>query len=409
MRGFKIYYTLTWLLTAACITLMLTGAGWQYTACCGVLLAIVLILLHRAVAKPLRAVQSGIYLLAEQDFASRLRTTGQHDADRVVKLFNTLMDTLKAERLKGLEQNNFLSRLIEVSPMGVAICDLDGNIIETNPAWRRMVTGPVLEAVTAVPEGETLTLRPDQTLIMRCSRLWFMDSGYRRPFYLAERLTDEILQAEKQVYNKIIRTMGHEVNNTMGSVISVLDTMADMNADGNELTAETLRSCAASCENLVTFVRRYADLVKLPAPTLHETDPAAWMRSLMPTLAGIVPYNVSLGLEVSAGATPVLIDPALMERVMVNVVKNAAESIGDRPDGRITIQIQTGGHIAVTDNGAGVAPEDAPRLFTPFFSTKRPDRGIGLMLTADILRAHRATFSLSTDPATRLTTFNLKF
>lgn len=60
----------------------------------------------------------------------------------------------------------------------------------------------------------------------------------------------------------------------------------------------------------------------------------------------------------------------------------------------------------MTDNGRGISPEAAGNLFTPFFSTKHPDRGLGLMLVADILRAHRSDFTLATDPSNGLTTFS---
>lgn len=62
--------------------------------------------------------------------------------------------------------------------------------------------------------------------------------------------------------------------------------------------------------------------------------------------------------------------------------------------------------LSVTDNGKGISPEASKKLFTPFFSTKNPDRGLGLMLVTDILRAHRSRFSLSTSPETTFTTFS---
>ena len=102
------------------------------------------------------------------------------------------------------------------------------------------------------------------------------------------------------------------------------------------------------------------------------------------------------------------IDVMLMERVMVNIVKNSAESIASKPSGLITIRTDTQG-IEIIDNGAGISEANARRLFTPFFSTKRPDRGLGLMLVADILRSHKATFTLTSDSASRLTTFRITF
>lgn len=103
-----------------------------------------------------------------------------------------------------------------------------------------------------------------------------------------------------------------------------------------------------------------------------------------------------------ADPAPVSADTTLLERVLVNAVKNSVESIG-KAEGHIIIR-SAGRVIEIIDNGAGISPENASRIFTPFFSTKQPDRGLGLMLIADILRKHKADFILATgdDGLTRL-------
>lgn len=390
---FYVYITLLLVLAVALTAMSLLNVGWEWTLSAGVVMILVIALCFRSVMRPLNTVRNGIYLLREQDFSSRLCHTGQPDADKVVDLFNGLMGAMKAERLKALEQDRFLSQIVEASPMGIAVCDFDGNVVRTNPAWNAMMSPEMEAAIATVPENESRTFRLDGSLIVRVSRLWFMDSGFRRQFILVERLTNEIVAAEKQVYSKIVRTIGHEVNNSLGSVISVLETLADMNADDRDVY-DTIQSCSTSCHNLVAFVKGYADLVKLPRPEPVAVDMNAWLRQLQPALAGMAPGNITVEFIPGSEPRQAVFDPMLMERVMVNIVKNAIESIGDRPDGRI--DICTGnGCISVTDNGAGITPDVSARLFSPFFSTKRPDRGLGLMLVADILRSHNARFSLA--------------
>ena len=192
---------------------------------------LLIVLLYRAVSIPLRVVENGMYLLQDQDFGSRLRTTGQPDADRVVTLYNSLIDSMKTERLKNLEQNRFLSLVVDASPLGIAICDFDGNVTETNRAWHAMQSPALAKAIESVADGESQTVRLADALIVRISRLWFMDTGFKRRFIIVERLTEEIAAAEKHMFNKIVRTIGHEVNNTLGSVISVLDTLGEMHSD----------------------------------------------------------------------------------------------------------------------------------------------------------------------------------
>ncbi len=400
---YKIYTVLIVLLTVATAICAVCGLSWTWIAggCAAILIA--LALQYRSVIKPLRAVESGMYLLRDQDFSSRLRLTGQPDADRVVNLYNSLIESMKAERLKTQEQDRFLSLVVDASPLGIAICDFDGNITETNRAWNAMQSETLSRAIESVADGETQTVRLADALIVRISKLWFMDSGFKRRFILVERLTDEIAAAEKQMFNKIVRTIGHEVNNTLGSVISVLDTIGEMHKD-DPFAADAITSSTNSCTNLVNFVRGYADIVKLPPVMPEPLRLNEWMSGILPTLKALAPDNVTLTFTPDASAGEAYIDPMLMERVMINIVRNAAESIGERPDGRIQILTESNG-IRVVDNGRGISAEAAEKLFTPFFSTKRPDRGLGLMLIADILRAHRARFSLATAPDTHLTTF----
>ena len=388
------------------------GTLWIVGLCVALLL--VTALLAQAVHSPLKAVQNGMYLLREQDFSSRLRPIGQADADMIVEVYNTLIDSMRAERLKNLEQNRFLSQVVDASPLGVAICNFDGRIVQTNRAWDRMQSPRLAKAIDSIADGSSGTVRVADSLIVRISRLWFMDKSFRRRFILVEKLTDEIVAAEKQMFSTIVRTIGHEVNNSLGSVMSVLESLEEMHA-GDPLTADAITSCSASCANLVGFVRGYADIVKLPAPVPEQIDLHEWLMRLRPALQALVAgRGITLEMNLGEGEAPSRIDPMLMERVLVNIVKNAAESIGDEKKGVITVSLAAVTEpdtpachlLSVTDNGKGISPEASKKLFTPFFSTKNPDRGLGLMLVTDILRAHRSRFSLSTSPDTSLTTFS---
>ncbi|MDE6394643.1 MAG: hypothetical protein K2K77_04800 [Duncaniella sp.] len=404
---FRIYLTLTALLIVALTVTALCRTSVWVPVALGAAALLTLLLGVIAIVRPLDAVQNGIYLLKSQDFGSRLRVTGQPDADKVIALFNRLMDTMKDERLKLMEQNLFLAKLIEVSPMGIAVCDFDDRVVETNPAYRRLTTPALEEQLMSLAPDETRIVRLATSQIYRCSRLWFMDSGFQRTFYLVELLTDDIIESERNIFSIIVRTIGHEVGNTLGPVTSILDSLAEMH-EGERMVGDAIRGARQRCDNLLEFVRGYAGVVKLPAPCREPVDPAEELRRLMPSLQVLAGENIKVTLDVIGESRHLNLDMMLMERAIINIVKNAAESIGDRPGGKIFIELD-GPSLRITDNGRGVSEENAGKLFTPFFSTKRPDRGLGLMLIADILRKHGARFSLLTDPATRLTTFSIHF
>lgn len=360
----------------------------------------------RAVRKPLQAVSNGIYLLREQDFSSRLRRVGQPDADRVVDFFNSLMATMKEERLKTKQRHKLLTLLIERSPMGVAMCDFDGNIESTNDAFDRFATPALKQALDELADGETRTVRFGAEGIYRISRLWIMDSGFRRPFFLVEQLADEIIEAEKNIFNRIVRTLGHEINNTLGSVISVTDSLASIHADDPEVSA-VLHSCTDRCSGLVRFVSSYADIVKLPEPDFIDLDLNGFVAEMLPFLRTLLPDNIRLDTRLSADAPTVKADPVLLERVVVNAVKNSVESIA-AASGTVTLATSAA-TLTVSDDGPGLTPEAAEAVFSPFFSTKRNGRGLGLMLIAEITRRHHAGCTLATDAATGLTSLTIDF
>jgi signal transduction histidine kinase len=109
--------------------------------------------------------------------------------------------------------------------------------------------------------------------------------------------------------------------------------------------------------------------------------------------------RIACGWEMAETVPPVLLDRNQIEQVLVNVLKNAMESIGE--DGRIALRLEREEGrtlLAVQDTGAGIPGEVQPLLFTPFFTTKRDGRGLGLTLVQEILAQHRFDFRLEGVP-----------
>ncbi len=364
---------------------------------------VVLLLLYRSVIKPFRALRAGMDLLRSQDFASRLRKVGQPDTDEVVEVFNRMMATMKAERLRVEEQQAFMEQIVGVSPMGIAVCNLDGEITGSNEAFRHMASRELEDVLKGFADGEERVLRLDGgSKVVKCTRLYFMDRGFRRSFFLVELLTEEIMRAEKSLFNKIVRTMGHEVNNTLGGIVSLLETMEDFHSDDKEVVA-ALESGKTSARALSGFVKSYADVVKLPEARLEPITLGDFLRSCAPFLGTMCPQGVELRVDVEKAGT-IQGDEMLLQRVLVNAVKNSIESLAGRDGGGVITLRSIGPSIEVEDNGRGISAENAARIFTPFFSTKHADRGLGLMLISDVLRKHGASYRLSTgtDGLTRL-------
>lgn len=111
---------------------------------------------YRRIIKPLHIIGNGMELLKEQDFSSRLSRVGQKEADRIVDIFNKMMEQLKNERLHLREQNHFLDLLINASPMGVIMLNLDKEVLSVNPAARKMLTNTCSKSeLSRLTIGET--------------------------------------------------------------------------------------------------------------------------------------------------------------------------------------------------------------------------------------------------------------
>jgi len=348
---------------------------------------------YRKTIRPYDTLIGGMELVRELDLTTRLAPSGQHETDIIVRTFNDLLGRLRSEHLRLEEQYTFLNLLIDASPMGVIQCDLDGNTTSMNPAAREMLSPSIEEAIHALPLGEMTTVRiPGGPQLFRISHLSFPDRGYQHPFFLIESLTSEIRLAEKAAYERVIRMIAHEVNNSVAGIIGSLT--------GDE--AERLTA-------LSSFVSRFAEVVKIPQPQLQLCDLSEEVEACRPFLENLCTQaHVHIDFRLTDEAVPVHLDTVLFQQVLINIVKNAVESIGTT-QGLVTLEVTTPATLTITDNGHGIPPAIAKNLFTPFFSTKPQGQGLGLLLIRDILTSHHCTFNLLTDPEDHLTRFTIQF
>ena len=348
---------------------------------------------YRKTIRPYDTLIGGMELVRELDLTTRLAPSGQHETDVIVRTFNDLLGRLRSEHLRLEEQYTFLNLLIDASPMGVIQCDLDGNTTSMNPAAREMLSPSIEEAIHALPLGETTTVRiPGGPQLFRISHLSFPDRGFQHPFFLIESLTSEIRLAEKAAYERVIRMIAHEVNNSVAGIIGSLT--------GDE--AERLTA-------LSSFVSRFAEVVKIPQPQLQLCDLSEEVEACRPFLENLCTQaHVHIDFRLTDEAVPVHLDTVLFQQVLINIVKNAVESIGTT-QGLVILEVTTPVTLTITDNGHGIPPAIAKNLFTPFFSTKPQGQGLGLLLIRDILTSHHCTFNLLTDPEDHLTRFTIQF
>ena len=421
MKLKSFFFILAFLLIVVWIILLFVATqenGWKFYLIEGIVTfsLFYLIYFYRKVVKPLNSIAGGMDLLQAQDFSSRLSPVGQREADRIVSIFNRMMNQLKEERLRLREQNHFLDLLISVSPMGVIILTLDERISMANKAALEFLdegteedimnktmdelSGSLAEELNRIPKDTTVTIRLSDSRIYRCSRLSFIDRGFAHPFYLIESLTSEVMKAEKKAYEKVIRMIAHEVNNSVAGITSTLDTIDDalQTIDDTEDIREVMKVCVERSYSMSRFITNFADVVKIPEPQkeeVHLNDRVTACKIFMENLCQN--RDIDLHLELCEENPMVSMDTSLFEQVLINIIKNATESID--ANGKIFIRTSASPlMLEIGDTGKGISKEVEAKLFTPFFSTKPNGQGIGLIFIREVLMKHGYTFSLRTYP-----------
>ena len=421
MKLKSFFLILALLLGVVWITLLFMATqenGWRFYLIEGIITISLfyLVFFYRKVIKPLNSIAGGMDLLQAQDFSSRLAPVGQREADRIVEVFNRIMQQLKEERLRLREQNHFLDLLISASPMGVIILTLDERISMANKAALGFLNegsendilnkgmseleGSLAEELSRMEKDTTTTIRLSDSQIYRCSYLSFIDRGFAHPFYLIESLTSEVMKAEKKAYEKVIRMIAHEVNNSVAGITSTLDTVNDVlqSMDDTEDLCEVMKVCIERSFSMSRFITNFADVVKIPEPQLEEVklnDRVVACKTFMENIC--LNKNITLSIDLCEENPIVLLDTSLFEQVLINIIKNAAESIEE--NGEITIRTSASPlMLEIGDTGKGISKEVETKLFSPFFSTKPNGQGIGLIFIREVLMKHGCTFSLRTYP-----------
>lgn len=390
-----------------------------------VLVLVCLLFLYHRIMKPFQLLENGMLLLKEQDFSSRLRTVGQKDADSIIQIFNRMMEQLKYERLHVREQDQLFDLIFYSSPMGIVIMDLDERIQSMNPSAERLLGisfdkskgnricnlhFELSECLQKLTQGEVRTVRLNDSNIYRCSRLSFLNKGFRHTFYLIELLTEEVMHAEKKAYEKVIRMISHEVNNTVAGITSALDTIDATLENFSETTdiRGVIQVCIERCYSMSHFITNFSDVVKIPEPSFLRVDLNDVIRKNVQFMEVICnKRHIDIQMQLDTEALWADIDVGLMQQALINIVKNAAESIGN--NGTITIRTNASlSLLEIIDTGKGISKEVESRLFTPFFSTKPNGQGVGLMLVREVLQKHHCIFSLRTDNE-GLTIFKIQF
>jgi len=367
--------------------------------------------LYRQLIQPLKTLMTGVEAIKDRDFTTKFVSTGKHEMDELISVYNHMIDVLRTERTKQEQQHFFLEKLIQTSPTGIIILDYDNKVHQLNPkaiqllgldekaVINQLVTEiehPVMKQISELQSGEAKTISLNGVTTYKLQKSHFIDRGFPRVFVMMEELTVEILEAEKKAYGKVIRMMAHEVNNTIGPVNSILETTLKTNQINNVQNAtlkNALQVAINRNHNLNLFMRNFADIVRLPLPNKKRINLHTLITNIT-ILMSLKAGEKEIEFVYNLADEPVIItaDEQQMEQALINIVKNAIEAIEQK--GTIKFTTTLPAQLIISDTGKGIDTSLKEHIFSPFFSTKKDGQGVGLMLIREILLNHYFKFSL---------------
>lgn len=383
--------------------------------------------LCKAIGRPFDIISSGIESLKDKDFSTKLNPLGHAEMDELIAVYNLMIDQLRQERLLQMEKSSFLEKLIEASPSGIIIFDFEGNISFLNLAAVEIVGLPETEVIgrhlNNLPErlaeelsylcvNESKVINLNGMKSYKCHMSTFVDKGFNRAFITIDELTREIYVKEKNAYEKVIKVMSHEVNNSIGAINSILYSCLNykiqLQEDDREDYQNALNVSINRNQGLSDLMSNFARVVKVPDPVKERLDVISLLRSVVILMepTGLIKH-VKWMWDVDSDAFEILGDYQQLEQVFINILKNATEAVDSH--GKIRIRTSSSMKtLSISNTGSGIPKEISNQLFSPFFSTKKNGQGIGLMLSREILLNHNFKFSLQTKGEWTEFTINLK-
>jgi two-component system, NtrC family, nitrogen regulation sensor histidine kinase NtrY len=364
--------------------------------------------MRERVASPLRTLANLLEAMREGDYSIRARGVKGDDAmGEVMQQVNAMSATLRVQRLGALEATTLLRKVMEEINVAVFAFDGDHHLRLVNRAAERLLSEPAERLLGASAEslglekyleGETQqTVQhhfPGGMARWGIGRSTFREGGLPHQLLVVTDLTRPLREEELKAWQRLVRVLGHELNNSLAPIKSIAGSLENLLAreprapDWEEDMRRGLAVIASRSEALSRFMGAYARLAKLPPPTLAPVVVSDLLRRVV-TLETRIPPVLAPGPELTVQA-----DADQLEQLLINVIRNAADAsiethgavrVGwNRQDGQLMVWVR--------DEGPGL-PNTA-NLFVPFFTTKPTGSGIGLVLSRQIAEAHGGTLTL---------------
>lgn len=364
--------------------------------------------LRDRVVRPLQTISNLLAALHEEDFSIRARGASRDDAlGELLIEVNTLSETLREQKMGALEATSLMRSVMAEIEVAVFAFDGEQKLRLVNRAGEKLL-GHAAERLLGQSAAQ-LGLQ-DALLVegFQTQQLSFpggvgkfgvrhgqiRQHGLSHDLLVISDLSQALREEERQAWQRIVRVLGHELNNSLTPIKSIAGSLSLLlsrtpRADDWETDVQRgLDVIASRAESLNRFMTAYAQLAKLPQPKLRAVDVGALLRRVV---------EVETRLHVTLVPGPemtIQADGDQLEQLLINVIRNAVDAVMENGGGEVQVgwAKQRQLEIAVEDNGPGLS--GTKNLFVPFFTTKPKGSGIGLVLSRNIAEAHGGSLTL---------------
>jgi two-component system, NtrC family, nitrogen regulation sensor histidine kinase NtrY len=358
---------------------------------------------------PLQTLSNLLGALREGDFSVRGRSPRPDDAlGEVMREVNTLGSTLREQRLGAMEATTLLRTVMREIDVAIFAFDERGRLRLVNRAGERLLAMPPERLLGQTAEEvnlETCLHGPEQSTLQAVfpggagrwgvRRTRIRERGLPLELVVISDLTQALSEQELQAWQRLVRVLGHELNNSLAPIKSIAGSLESIISrevlpdDWRDDMRRGLSVITSRSESLSRFIGAYARLAKLPRPQLQPLEVA-------PCVGRAASFETRLPVAVEPGPSmTVQGDPDQLEQVLINLLRNAADAslatnsdsvrVGWRRDGSML-------EVWVKDEGPGLS--STANLFVPFFTTKPGGSGIGLVLSRQIAEGHGGALML---------------
>jgi two-component system nitrogen regulation sensor histidine kinase NtrY len=367
--------------------------------------------LKARIVRPLQTLSNILAAIREGDYSIRGRHALIGDALGEVMLeVNDLGQTLRQQRLGALEATALLRTVMAEIDVAVFAFDGERRLRLVNRSGEKLLAQPATRLLGR--NSDELGLAPcledghgngQHTMQMvfpggvgrwDIRRSTFREHGVQHQLLVLTDLSQTLREEERTAWQRLLRVLGHELNNSLAPIKSVAGSLADLlrkepkPADWDDDMQRGLEVISSRADSLARFVESYSKLARLPQPRFEPLNIGALVRRVV-SLETRLPVNVHPGPEVMMRG-----DDVQLEQLLINLVRNAVDASMETGGSVEVGWTQTNGKVEVWIRDEGLGLANTGNLFVPFFTTKVKGSGIGLVLSRQIAEAHGGTLRL---------------